>query len=285
MTKLFKLKEWVTLPDAAKYLSLTLDEVVSQVDLLRLVLDKHLTLSVLFVNSVPARKGKKILLSEVLFKEVPSIIDQNKTIKIPDSIELLNEYTKDKFHIKLEKDIFLLRGIYDIPLIGNDRVDIERIYYEQLNGTELDYTCLEGAFVECCDVIYQIQERFEDGFIEKMREGQNHSRDDEYFPADGFPEDAALVIRTNALREFVDSLSEKKPQRPNKTAETVTKTTLLKMIITMAISGYGFDIHDPKSPIPKEISDNAQEIGLSITDDTVRKWLRESAELLDQTSE
>ena len=75
MSRLFKLKEWVTLQDAAKYLSLTLDEEVSQVDLLRLVLDKHLTLSVLFANGAPARKGKKIPTSEVLFKEIPSIID------------------------------------------------------------------------------------------------------------------------------------------------------------------------------------------------------------------
>lgn len=284
MSKLFKLKEWVTLPDAAKYLSLTLAEEVSEVDLLRLVLDKHLTLSVLFVNSVPAKEGKIIPLSEVLFKEVPSIIDENVKIKLSDSKEYINEYTKDKFYIKLEDRVFLLRGIYDIPLIGNDRVHIERIYYEQINKTELDYICLDGAFVECGNVIYQVQEYFEDGFIKEMRERENHSRNDEYFPAGGLPDDAALVFRTNVLREFVESLSEKQ-QKSNKTAETVTKNNLMKMIITMAVDGYGFNAHDPKSPIPKEISERAQNVGLKISDDTVRKWLRESAELLEQNSE
>lgn len=285
MIKLFKLKEWVTLTDAAKYLSLSLDEEVSQVDLLRLVLDKHLTLSVLFVNKVPAKKGKKIPYSEVLFKEIPSLFNENVTIQIPDSIEIINNYFKDKFYIKLEDEIFLLSGIYDLPLIGNDRIDIERLYYEQINGTDLDYICLDGAFVECYEVIYQIQERFEDGFIEKMRGDENHSRDNEFFPAGRLPEDAALVFRTNVLREFVESLSEKKPQQPNKTAETVTKNTLLKMIITMATGGYGYNINDSKSPTPKEISKDAEKIRLSISDDTVRKWLSESAELLDQSPE
>lgn len=317
MSKLFKLKEWVTLPDAAKYLSLTLDEEVSQVDLLRLVLDKHLTLSVLFVNKVPVIKGKKIPFSEVQFKDVVSITDENETIRIPDSIPFsdyepffgvpsediapisdekltakiseaikeLNNYGKGKFHINLENKVFFLSGIFDLPLLRNDRVEIERLYYEQINGTELDYFNIDGTFVECCDVIYQIQEPFMDDYIKEMRKRENHSRDDEYFPAGGLPEDAALVFRTDVLREFVESFSEKKPQKENKTAETTTKNTLLKMIITMAKDGYGFDINDSKSPLHKEISDAAQKYGLSISDDTVRKWLRESAELLDQSPE
>jgi hypothetical protein len=48
--KLLKLKEWLTVPDAARHLSILFGEAVSEADVLRLALDGHLTLSVYFVN-------------------------------------------------------------------------------------------------------------------------------------------------------------------------------------------------------------------------------------------
>ncbi len=50
MSKLFKLKEWLTLPDAAKHLAIAFGEEVGEADVLRLALDGHLKLSVNFVN-------------------------------------------------------------------------------------------------------------------------------------------------------------------------------------------------------------------------------------------
>ncbi|MHB9100341.1 MAG: hypothetical protein ACYC2E_02320 [Sulfuricella sp.] len=55
MRKLDKLKKWLTIVDAARYLSIAFDEDVSEADVLRLALDGHLKLSVNFTavqNSV-----------------------------------------------------------------------------------------------------------------------------------------------------------------------------------------------------------------------------------------
>ncbi len=50
MSKPLKLKEWLTVKDTAKRLSISVGEDVTEADILRLALDGHLTLSVYFVK-------------------------------------------------------------------------------------------------------------------------------------------------------------------------------------------------------------------------------------------
>ena len=63
---------------------------------------------------------------------------------------------------------------------------------------------------------------------------------------------------------------------------TKEKESLLKMLIAMAIDGYGFNPTEKKSPIPAEIVVHVEELGLAIDVDTVRKWLKEAASLLSR---
>jgi hypothetical protein len=56
--KLFGLKEWVTLPDAARRLSIVCGEDATESDVLQLALDGRLKLSVKFVNYAKGRRGK-----------------------------------------------------------------------------------------------------------------------------------------------------------------------------------------------------------------------------------
>lgn len=56
--------------------------------------------------------------------------------------------------------------------------------------------------------------------------------------------------------------------------------SLLKLVIAMAIDGYGYDPKQKKSPTPQEIAEQVEHLGLSINVDTARKWLKKSAELL-----
>lgn len=71
--------------------------------------------------------------------------------------------------------------------------------------------------------------------------------------------------------------SHKSPVKPLHTKE---RETLLRMIIGMATDGYGFNPKLPRSPIPKEIADLLTAKGLPLDPDTVRKWLKEAADLL-----
>ncbi len=68
-----------------------------------------------------------------------------------------------------------------------------------------------------------------------------------------------------------------------KPLHTKEKETLLKMIAGMAVDGYGYDPAAKKSPIPSEISSGLAEQGISLDTDTVRKWLKEAAQIIPQT--
>lgn len=59
--------------------------------------------------------------------------------------------------------------------------------------------------------------------------------------------------------------------------------SLLKMIIAMAVDGYGYNPLQKKSPVPRELADIIEMQGLNIDVDTVRKWLQEGAALLPRS--
>ena len=63
-----------------------------------------------------------------------------------------------------------------------------------------------------------------------------------------------------------------------KSLGTRERETLLKLVIGMAMGGYGFNLTDRKNTAPKEIADDLAELGISITDDTVRKYLKQAVE-------
>ncbi|MCP3055853.1 hypothetical protein [Aurantimonas marianensis] len=66
---------------------------------------------------------------------------------------------------------------------------------------------------------------------------------------------------------------------------TRERESLLKLIIGMATGGYGYDPMAARSPIPADIATDLQTHGVSLSEDTIRKYLREGAELLPQQDE
>lgn len=71
----------------------------------------------------------------------------------------------------------------------------------------------------------------------------------------------------------------KNDDAPAKQANAKEIESLLKLVIAMAIKGYRFD-PKKRSSIPREIVSDVEQVGLSIDEDTVRKWLKQGVELL-----
>ena len=69
------------------------------------------------------------------------------------------------------------------------------------------------------------------------------------------------------------------PERPQSERE---RQTLLKMIIAIAVKGYGYNPNSKKSTSPGEIAGDMDELGIPVSDDTVRAKLQEAADLLPQ---
>lgn len=58
---------------------------------------------------------------------------------------------------------------------------------------------------------------------------------------------------------------------------TRERDTLLKLVIGMAMKGYRYDPAAAKSSSTKDIADDLVALGMSVSDDTVRKYLKEAA--------
>lgn len=271
MGKLFNLKEWLTVADAARHLSIVFGEDVTEADVLRLGLDGRLRLSVYFVNHATALCGKVISLAETDWELLPSLngsgmrletasehslkqeniwqapakllalLKDIPTAEWPNWIALPNGLNIDgERFLELSDSVTTLRGVWDLPMIGNEQLDIEHEYQKLTGGPAVTLQGLDGAFVEGRDgQISQLQEDFDDNEYQpgstahlkqlKQHIAENGIEDAEaesllnrhkeqrkefleerrtkpaknkYFPAGGLPKDAVIVVRTEALREF-----------------------------------------------------------------------------------
>jgi hypothetical protein len=124
----------------------------------------------------------------------------------------------DDRYLALSDDVTTLQGVWDLPMIGSEKLDIEHEYQRLTGGSNVTLQCMEGAFVEGRDgQICQLQgisDYDELGKQIKLLFNQNEmwerfckwkmSRPEKnnYYPAGKLPEDAMIVVRTEALREF-----------------------------------------------------------------------------------
>ena len=68
--------------------------------------------------------------------------------------------------------------------------------------------------------------------------------------------------------------------RPEKPLATRERDSLLKLVIGMAVGGYRYDATALRSEGPTEIANDLASAGVPLDVDTVRKWLKEAADLL-----
>src|SRR5260370_26313980 len=71
--KPLNLRQWLTVPEAARHLTLIFGEDVSEADVLRFALEDHLTLSVDFVNHTMARCGPVVPIQDAKRISLPSL--------------------------------------------------------------------------------------------------------------------------------------------------------------------------------------------------------------------
>lgn len=194
MSKLLKLKEWLTVEDAAKRLSITAGEEVTEAHVLRLALDGHLILSVYFVNQARGTRGSIVPYSETRWSLMPPLVSKEGSpstepamseadivkLDIPENLKVLfinNPMALLQGHIpfmeslkidesrylNLERDVETLCGVWDLPMWGAEALDVEHLYQSYVGGPGVTLTNLEGAFVQGLDgCVYQLQQSWED---------------------------------------------------------------------------------------------------------------------------
>lgn len=178
-------------------------------------------------------------------------------------------------------DLKLVRG--SVNLIGkyNNNPPIlnafELALWAEKNGLELesngawdsyilDEAELTGELISKLETLRAIQrsgKTIEETL--KIPEIKNESQEDEL---------TRLYIENQELKSKLNNLTEDE-QKPNPKA----MNSIFILLSVMAAKGYGYEWTDKKSPIPNEIANDVAEIlGITIKEDTVRKWLKIASE-------
>jgi hypothetical protein len=232
LKKLLKLKKWLTVPDAARHLSIVLDEEVSEADVLRLALDGHLVLSVEFVNGATAQCGKIIPLRDAEIKEVQNLGGDGIVKLIKGGISL-----GDNKVLSYNKEITKLVGVWNLALVGPGRFDVADKYHLLTGGpppVELVSSCgllvyyTDGTWARIMEYCSEEKFSFAENKLYNPRENP-----DNYREAYHLPSDAVLVVRTSALQQLQTLISEPEPsiERPVARRE---RSTLLVVIAALA---------------------------------------------------
>lgn len=301
-SKLLKLKDWLTLPAAAKHISGICGEEVTEADILRFALDGHLKLSVNFVNLTNARCGRLIKWNDPApprttanwlnkMPNIPNEILEWKTLGLPPL------RINDTETVYLDEEVITLSGIWDLPMIGSEWWDIEHKWHELTGGPPIDPWNEAGVFVEGPDnIIYQLQTLFSENdyqifsdrqlaLLKGLIDGNNLSREkgnelisrhirewekylsqphEDYLMAAQLPHNSILVIRTDNLRKFEQLICDSEAEAQPKAFCNIPSKNLSLLITASERFWQNADPEEQDThPINKDIEDWLKDKGLS----------------------
>lgn len=268
MKKVHKIKEWFPLYEATDRLSSTLAEPVEVSDLIELAIEGHIKLC-WFMRRQPA-------------VEVEFGIEKIEALSKPHAEFTVEGY----FPVNPDSQIAHLEGPFFIVLENHGALaDYFRFSFNEFGNSEKEFHSIDGYYVkDKTGRRWNLQERFGEEHIKQINsetcypdrntENQYHSRN--YFPSGEKPRRTELGFTREELETFESTLNAK----PNHDISSRERTTLLKLIIGMARDGYGYDPAATRSPFPKELEGILDRLGIPVSDDTIRKWLKEAADML-----
>lgn len=229
MKKLSNLKKWLTLPEAAAYMSLIIGEPVSENDILFFALNSSLQLSVDLVNGSRARRGTVVDADQ-------SVIERHNDDVVPLS---------PTSNLVLEDKLLYIRGLFELPLYGQEEIALLSKFHTETKGPKVNLIANNGVFVSRGEDVYQLYDYFDSmpgvvgskAFLkEKQDQAENHP-DEEMkrraetalshyeeerkeilkhvdalpewreccIPAHKIPEDIVLMVHKDDLDEFLES--------------------------------------------------------------------------------
>ncbi|WP_261544666.1 hypothetical protein [Burkholderia multivorans] len=309
MSKLFTLKQWLTVQEAARHLSRLFNEEVAESDIFRFALDGRLKLSVHFVNNAHANPGRFVAEDEVEWHEFEFPSDgEMKTLRLPEGIDV-----GDGRWIVLEPKVVTLQDVWDLPLIGAERLDVEHEYQRLTKGPEITLINIHGTFVENdAGIVCRLCEHFDDNehmpgsaaYLKTMRyemfnamtpeeadqlrqnaEAQriaysqkmaSLADNEKYYPSARLPEDGVFVVRSKHLTQFISSLEEPKAKSDEQSMSAKERSSVMKIIATL------LSLSDLKGGTYKQaegIVNAAKDLGISVSVNTVDKFLKEASSI------
>jgi hypothetical protein len=270
--KLAQLKKWLTVADAARHLGIHFGEDVSEADVLRLALDGHLTLSVYFVNHAWGWCGPSVPKQRLLNVNGEEWWSYSGGLAVGEDRAIV-----------LGSETVELRGVWDLTMLGSERLDVEHRYQALTGGPAVNLEDLEGPILFRDDGMYcQVREHFSNNEFadsKTLREPYHHPSN--FYPAAGLPSDSVLVVKTSALCDLEARVSEP-DQRVEKPVEQRERTSLLAIIAALAQMAK-VDVRKPSSAADA-IESQMIEMGSRVSSRAIQNHLKLIPEALDRLS-
>lgn len=268
LRKLLKLKDWVTVPDAARHLSIFFDVTVSEPDVLRLALDGRLTLSVYFVNKTWARCADIGLRANNSNEQIP-----------PKTRNTVVGTTIHGFRLcggevaKHDEGIKFIEGVWDLAMIEGGKIAVEAKYQRLTGGPAVDDPIFEFLLLNRPDGTWA--QLFQPLPYQEQDHQLPSGHPKNYFPVAALPSDSIFVIRTQALQELELSHSDGALERPVGQRE---RTTLL--VIIAALAELARLKIDRPSAAAAAIESQAAQLGIHVGLRTIEEKLKLLPEIL-----
>lgn len=225
--KFYKFKKWLTLKEVAKHLSIEFDEAISVADILQLVIDQHLKISVDFPHDW---SGK--LCDITTDKEKANQFEE--VIGIEGELVKLYKYEKcsETEYINVLPEVFYFEGgIYEVKMIGNSKIDVKFLLETEIYSTGTDVFNLSGFYVLTTDgKVIERQSKIEYPPYCNI-ETKKLIQKSFYYPCGGLAEieGAKFVIQTKHLDELLSNLNDEQ-KALNKDITGKSETSYLNII-------------------------------------------------------
>lgn len=221
------LKEWLTVDDAAKYLSVILGEAVSSLDVIHFAMSGKLDVSIRFVNAVYAQRCD-------IVEEKDAELVEGIPVKGVPSYKVRLGHQSSYFPGRLivpSGEVWIASGIYNFPLMPENLIELEAIFQEMIKGPDVDARGFDSVyFYDENGILHEIMDR-----VTEVCWAEDFYSVENFRPSiEGLPEDASIVFKSAALLKFQEMVANTyvvdKPSKDMATLGQRERTTLLNVI-------------------------------------------------------
>jgi hypothetical protein len=258
MSKLFQLRQWLSMSQASSYLTAAFGEEVTESDIFLLGLENRLTLSVRFPDAVPGRLAAEM--------------STENAVKSGEACVVISKPERTTTYM-LGPTVKYYEGVFDLPMLGGEKFIVENaswgvdreVEYGVLNFDEIFFRTEKGR------LIVLLKRNSTETVNAADTKGYSFSRE--------LPVGWQFVIRTAALRGLLDVVAGEQMRASKDARESVERPLhgrerrTLQAIIAALCKDLGYDI-SKHAKTAKMIQNTADLMGVSIGETTIEGHLK-----------
>ena len=209
MSKLFKLKKWLSIEGTANHLSKIFNEQLSIADIYQLAIDGHLVISVRMINPCYAKRGQVVGYDKI--RTVPPLSGGDHDICLSTMLDEDMPYADARF-FNINNTAEHIDGVWDLYLgAGGAQLYLNSALQRSNIGPEITSTNLDGLYVTNDDdefaVLYERR-----GGIE--------------YPSSWICDDAELVVKVESIQDLIALTLESSNREPSESVRHSGARTL-----------------------------------------------------------